>query len=83
MRALVFVGSLKVERDECRQGRNGRKLIGRHECAEPDIIDTKCVCKLTGCKLDLLLDGCDDLLGRAFCCHVIYLVNVVAGSARR
>ncbi len=83
MRGLAFGGSLKVEREECRQGRNGRKLIGRNECAEPDIIDTKCLCKLAGCELDLLLDGFDDVLGRARCCHVISLVNVGAGHAIR
>lgn len=72
MRALVFGGSLKVEREQCRQGRNGRKVIGRDECAEPDIVDTKCLCKLAGCELGLLLDGFDDVLGRALSpCHLL------------
>ena len=79
MRAWVFGGSLKVEREECRQGRNGRKVIGRDECAEPDIVDTKCLCKLAGCKLGLLLDGFDDVLARALSRHVIPLVTVSDG----
>ena len=72
MRALVFWGSLKLEREQCRQGGNGRKVIGRDECAEPGTVGTKCLCKLAGCELDLLLDGFDDVLGRALSpCHLL------------
>jgi hypothetical protein len=79
----VFGGLLKVAREERRQARNGRKLIAPDECAEPDFADTKCLCKLAGCELDLPLDGFDDLLWRAISRHVISLVNVVAGPAIR
>jgi hypothetical protein len=81
MRALAVGGLLKAEREECRQGWNGRKLIGRDEFAEPDFVDTKCLCKLAECELDLLLDGFDDLLGRALSRHVISLVTVGDGPA--
>lgn len=83
MRALAFGGLLKVEREERRQGRNGRKLIGRDECAEPDIVDTKCLRKLAGCESDLLLDGFDDVLGGALSRHAISLVTVGSGPAVR
>ena len=81
MRALAFGGLLKAEREECRQGWNGRKLIGRNEFAEPDFVDTKCLCKLAESELDLLLDGFDDLLGRALSRHVISSVAVGDGPS--
>lgn len=77
MRTLVFGGLLKVEREERRQERNGRKLIGRDEFAEPDFADTTCLCKLTGCELGVLLDGFDDVLGCKLSRHGISLVTIV------
>ena len=74
-------GLAEGRREECRQGRNGRKVIGRDECAEPDIVDTKCLCKLAGCELGLLLDGFNDVLWRALSRHVISLVTVGDGPA--
>lgn len=56
-------------------------MIGRDECAEPDIVETKCLCKLAGCELGLLLDSFDDVLARALSCHVISLVTVGDGPA--
>jgi len=81
MRALAFGGLLKAECEECRQGWNGRKLSGRDDFEEQDFVDTKCVCKLAETEFDLLLDGFDDLLGRALSRHVISLVTVGDGPS--
>ena len=76
MRASVCGGLLKVAREERRQERSGRTLIGREECAEPDFADTKCLCTRVWCELDLLLGGFVDLLRGTRSRHVNSFVPV-------